>query len=96
MIDHVYSGFLYLLRTSSCSVIWKYEFTEINDSLNPAVAWSHDENYAYMLAYDKNEQEINSEMLIVMKDPYLRQTSDSNYGDPDVWKFCSHILSDKT
>ena len=47
----VLSAFLYMFRTSTCEVVWKYEFSEINGYYDPVVAFSNDGNYAYMLAY---------------------------------------------
>ena len=41
------TSFLYLLKTSDCSVSWSYEFANITTDAQPQVAWSYDEKYAY-------------------------------------------------
>ena len=81
----IYSGFLYLLQVSDCTVLWKYEFEQLNVLLDPAVAWSHDDSQALMLGYNKASS-IITENLIVMKDPYLDDVVNSHAaGNSDVW-----------
>ena len=84
----VFSGFLYLLRYSSCEITWKYEFTVIDYLYHPAVAWSFDEKYAYMLGYSRRDNV--SERLFVIKDPYIQQSTDLD-GDPDQWVLRTNI-----
>ena len=57
--DPIYSAFIYMLRTQTCEITWKHEFYQINSNLNTAVAWSHDERYAYMLGYSDNDSDVN-------------------------------------
>ena len=49
------------------------------------MAWSYDEQYAYMLTY--NDYDAGSEYLVVIQDPSLSYSASSDApGKPEVWK----------
>ena len=48
-------AFAYLLKTDDCEVAWKYEFRPLKSA--KAVAWSHDEKYAYLLGTSMTGEE---------------------------------------
>ena len=61
------TSFLYMLRTSDCTMPWSYEFANITLNAQPQVAWSYDEKYAYMVG--NSESSDGSEFLVIMRDP---------------------------
>ena len=70
------STFFYMFLTNgNCQVAWRYEFGDFEEGVG-AVAFSDDENYAYLLAYTSD-----TEYIVVMRDPYL---SSSTTGYPMI------------
>ena len=78
------SSFLYLLKTSDCSVLWSIEPKAIDYDQQPHVLWSHDDQYAYMLGYGGSTI---AEYLVVMKDPHLSRPA--RQGDPDTFRLAA-------
>ena len=86
------TSFLYLLKTSDCTISWSHEFPSMNDNQQPHVTWSHDESFAYMLAYGTANS--GSEYLVVMKDPHLKNTwTTPNEGNPDIYRLRTNVGS---
>ena len=76
------TSFLYMLKTSDCSVSWSYEFANITTDAQPQVAWSYDEKYAYMIG--NSESSDGSEYLVIMKDPQMTMPFEEQ-GGPDIY-----------
>ena len=49
------SAFIYLLRTSDCTVPWRYQIKAITNQVH-SITWSFDESYAYIIGIGQSDE----------------------------------------